>query len=81
MTWNITDGKTMNDTFEIERDRLLRALQIAAADLLAHTQTQSLIAPLCDDGDPRYLVIGGPLELQRLCGIISRSCPEDCLAC
>jgi hypothetical protein len=71
----------MSDTFDIERDRLLLALQKAAADLLAFTQTESLITPLADDGLPRYLVIGGTLELQRLCGIINRSWPEDCLAC
>ncbi|MES2016928.1 MAG: hypothetical protein V4484_10560 [Pseudomonadota bacterium] len=71
----------MNDIFEIERERLLARLQEAAANLLAHTRTQSMIAPLNDDGAPRYLVIGGTLELQRLCGIISRSWPEDCVAC
>ena len=70
----------MSDEFETERDRLLLVLQQAAADLLVHTQTETLITPLPDEGVPRYLVIGGTLELQRLCGIICRSRPIDCLA-
>ena len=73
-------GQDMSDEFEIERDRLLQVLHNAAADLLAHTQTQTLITPLPDDGVPRYLIIGGNLELQRLCGLICRNWPKDCLA-
>jgi hypothetical protein len=69
----------MSDEFETERDRLLLVLHNAAAALLAHTQTQTLITPLPDEGVPRYLIIGGNLELQRLCGIICRSMPKDCL--